>query len=1029
MKTFTRQAWWAPLFVAIMLAAGTARAEEYLGCGYDVIGASYIQGRDVKIQFPVLNKDKMVGDGLVDSVRVGEQKFAVFTASSLAEFYNERNNKIGLELSASVPFRGVLFSGGVATEFDRTLSEGIIDRYNYIRGRSYHYMYRVYIRRATVENLVNYLDEHFIADLRSHSAAWILDTYGSHVFTQYFNGGALEYNFTYRGTELTNEDEWSKALRANLAVKAPILGVSVGISSSLSQKDSSSAKELNENSEFLCRSYGGAFMNFSSPEQIEQNYNNWLRSINSGTTDICGIGKFDESFIPIWDLVKAIGALDLANKLKNEFYERANMRRDDLQMGKFALRGRDTTLIYSVASTKDCVYIFEKGLSATLEVYLRGGGGGGQGGHHRVQWFGIGKDRTGSGGAGGGGAAAYMKLIVPQSTPSLSVKVGDGGSGGNGSYVYNDTWKSGAPGLPGETTSIKVGSITLNAEGGRGGGGSGREDLQGGAGGVASPQPAGLLSFYSASGGNGGAGEIDGESNRRGGAGATIPAGFGPEAPFSGGLGAARGGTAGPGGGGYGGYHSDQRGGKGGSGSAIIVVKYPDVLHAVMFNTNGGTASPPITGVQDGARIAAPAAPERNGYSFAGWYVDRTATSAFNFNDAITNTTMLYAGWVPDTYTVTFNNADENGTIKATVNGIPIASGASVEHGQSVVFTATPYDGYGINGWTVNDEPVGGVSATYTLTDISESTDITVSFAKAYPVTFNTNDENGAIRASVDGSSITTGTLVGYGKKVVFTATPSVGYSINRWVINDEPVIGNTTATYTVLDVSEATTVTVSFVKTYIVMFVADNNGEINAMVDGNSITTGSLVEHGKSVLFTATPAEGYRVGGWTLNNAMLAGNTNSTYSILGISEAVAVAVSFVRITSVKSPDRVVSVDHSVEKTEEISVPPGPELSNWFTVGPNPVSKSSGTATIFRHGSHVENAVLLIYDAAGNLTRKVDIKDNVAVNSNAGRKVGLWDLKDAKGHPVSEGTYVIKSVVNTSIGKKEHVSMLVKVVR
>ncbi len=105
--------------------------------------------------------------------------------------------------------------------------------------------------------------------------------------------------------------------------------------------------------------------------------------------------------------------------------------------------------------TASGTYTLDKGFPAMIEIYAIGGGGGGQGGHHRVQWFGIGSDLTGSGGSGGGGAVAYMKLSVEQPV-TISIIVGRGGSGGSGKYVYNDQWISGDPGGNGGNTSVTV---------------------------------------------------------------------------------------------------------------------------------------------------------------------------------------------------------------------------------------------------------------------------------------------------------------------------------------------------------------------------------------------------------------------------------------------------------------------------------------------------------------------------------------------------------------------------------------------
>ena len=78
-------------------------------------------------------------------------------------------------------------------------------------------------------------------------------------------------------------------------------------------------------------------------------------------------------------------------------------------------------------------------------------------------------------------------------------------------------------------------------------------------------------------------------------------------------------------------------------------------------------------------------------------------------------------------YTVTFNVADGNGTLKATVDGSEISSGNNVERGKSVTFTAKPDDGWQVAGWT-------GVTATppnstiVTLSNVTGAANVTVKF-------------------------------------------------------------------------------------------------------------------------------------------------------------------------------------------------------------------------------------------------------------------------------------------------------------
>lgn len=62
----------------------------------------------------------------------------------------------------------------------------------------------------------------------------------------------------------------------------------------------------------------------------------------------------------------------------------------------------------------------------------------------------------------------------------------------------------------------------------------------------------------------------------------------------------------------------------------------------VSFDTDGGTAIADQS-VRVGAKAEKPADPTKSGYTFAGWYKEDTFTTTFNFNDAITEDTTVYA--------------------------------------------------------------------------------------------------------------------------------------------------------------------------------------------------------------------------------------------------------------------------------------------------------------------------------------------------------------------------------------------------
>ncbi|WP_411292615.1 InlB B-repeat-containing protein, partial [Tannerella forsythia] len=109
----------------------------------------------------------------------------------------------------------------------------------------------------------------------------------------------------------------------------------------------------------------------------------------------------------------------------------------------------------------------------------------------------------------------------------------------------------------------------------------------------------------------------------------------------------------------------------------------------------------------------------------------------------------------------------------------PIQTGDEVEAGKTVLFTAAPAAGHRVKAWT----PANGTATTYTVTNLSAETTVTVAF-EAIPapppapvkhrVHFS-HTGSGALTATVDNAPIQTGDEVEAGKTVLFTAAPAAG--------------------------------------------------------------------------------------------------------------------------------------------------------------------------------------------------------------------------------------------------------------
>ena len=181
--------------------------------------------------------------------------------------------------------------------------------------------------------------------------------------------------------------------------------------------------------------------------------------------------------------------------------------------------------------------------------------------------------------------------------------------------------------------------------------------------------------------------------------------------------------------------------------------------------------------------------------------------------------------------------------------------------------------------------------------------------------------------------------------------------------------------------------------------------GKLTAKVDGGAISSGTSVEKGKTVTFTAAPIEGYKVEKWELNGKAVNG-TATTYE-LKVSEKADVKVYFKEKegTPITKYEVTVSAGSNGKVTVAPEIPAdnkvakGQELTITATANTGyVVDKWSISGSSFESGS----------GADGSITAKVKVTANTTVNVT-------FKLK--------EGTPITKYEVTVSAGSNGKVTV------
>lgn len=101
------------------------------------------------------------------------------------------------------------------------------------------------------------------------------------------------------------------------------------------------------------------------------------------------------------------------------------------------------------------------------------------------------------------------------------------------------------------------------------------------------------------------------------------------------------------------------------TGTTTTTTQQTDVYHSVAFFLNGGSGTQPgVQVVKQGNKATMPQVnPTREGHIFIGWFLDPAGTQRFDFNQSVTNTVLLYAGWEveDDDYELSLSDWSEPG--------------------------------------------------------------------------------------------------------------------------------------------------------------------------------------------------------------------------------------------------------------------------------------------------------------------------------------------------------------------------------
>lgn len=142
------------------------------------------------------------------------------------------------------------------------------------------------------------------------------------------------------------------------------------------------------------------------------------------------------------------------------------------------------------------------------------------------------------------------------------------------------------------------------------------------------------------------------------------------------------------------------------TGPMTLYAKWRINTYTVSFNSSGGSAVSSISAIYN-TTIAEPAPPTRTGYTFSGWYKESGFITPWVFStEVITSNITLYAKWMINSYTVSFDTQGGSAVASKTANHNALVSVPSSPTRSGFVFGGWYKEAACVNIWNFSSDRV-----------------------------------------------------------------------------------------------------------------------------------------------------------------------------------------------------------------------------------------------------------------------------------------------------------------------------------
>ena len=227
--------------------------------------------------------------------------------------------------------------------------------------------------------------------------------------------------------------------------------------------------------------------------------------------------------------------------------------------------------------------------------------------------------------------------------------------------------------------------------------------------------------------------------------------------------------------------------------------------------------------------------------------------------------------------------AGEGGTLQCFLStGPEVQSGSTVDDGVALRFNARPMNGYKTDQWTINGVPFAkGKGRNTIIQRADKDLNVEVSFLKdieLYTVEY-VAEAGGTIKSATYYDRTTynyvdfqSGKELPKDSEVDIEVEPKAGYVVDLWYLNDQPIDASKGKTSQTITISNNSKIRITFATKpkQTVTYTASTGGTIQGTLLGTAFDSGSKLDEGSYIIFTATPDEGYEVDQWRIDGEVV---------------------------------------------------------------------------------------------------------------------------------------------------------------